>query len=254
MSALQIEVIVPCFNEAARLDPKAFARFAGRARLLFVDDGSTDETPAVLETLRARSAGEVDVLTLPENRGKAEAVRAGFLRAIERGASVVGLLDADLSTPPEEMLRLIERMDAEVDVLLGARVALMGRRIERRAWRHYLGRVFATAASIVVAQPIYDTQCGAKLFRVTPLLAAVLEEPFRSSWIFDVELLGRMLVGMPGVGALAPARLKEEPLECWIDVEGSKVGATAFARAPLELTRIALALAARRKRNPPNHD
>jgi dolichyl-phosphate beta-glucosyltransferase len=254
MSALQIEVIVPCFNEAARLDAVAFARFAGSARLLFVDDGSTDGTPAVLEAIRARSPGEVDVLTLPRNRGKAEAVRAGFLRAIERGARVVGLLDADLSTPPEEMLRLIERMDAGVDVLLGSRVALMGRRIERRAWRHYLGRVFATAASVVVAQPIYDTQCGAKLFRVTPLLAAVLEEPFRSSWIFDVELLGRMLVGMPGVGALAPARLKEEPLERWIDVEGSKVGAAAFARAPLELTRIALALAARRKRNPPNRD
>lgn len=243
-----IEVVVPCFDEAARLDAEAFARFSGRARLLFVDDGSRDGTPALLEAIRARSPGEIDILTLPDNRGKAEAVRLGLSRAIERGASVVGFLDADLSTPPDEMLRLIGSMGPEVEVLLGSRVALMGRRIERLAWRHYLGRVFATAASLVIAQPIYDTQCGAKLFRVTPLLRAVLEEPFRSPWIFDVELLGRMLVGMPEVGALDPTRIREEPLECWIDVKGSKVGPTAFARAPFELTRIALSLAARRRR------
>ena len=83
---------------------------------------------------------------------------------------------------------------------------------------------------------------------MTPLLRAVLEEPFRSPWVFDVELLGRLLVGMPGVGVLEPSRMKEEPLERWVDVGGSKVRASAFVRAPFELLRIALVLDERRRR------
>lgn len=243
----EVTIVVPCFDEAERLSPEAFALFEGKARLLFVDDGSTDGTARVLERLRDHSSGEIEVLRLPENRGKAEAVRIGLGAALDRGSEVVGFLDADLSTPPREMLRLIDAMGPEIDVLLGSRVALMGRHIERRPLRHYLGRVFATAASIVIDQPIYDTQCGAKLFRATPLLRAALEEPFHSPWIFDVELLGRLLVGMPGVGSLSPRAIKEEPLERWVHVGGSKVGPSTFARAPFELVRIALALRTRKR-------
>lgn len=244
-------LVVPCFNEAERLDRDAFRALIDDAHvsLLFVDDGSTDATREVLAAIAARTP-RASVIAMPRNVGKAEAVRAGLREAIARGADIVGFVDADLATPPEEIRRLvgIVRGADDVDVLLAARVALMGKQIERRAWRHYLGRVFATAASMVIDQPIYDTQCGAKLFRVTPLLVAVLAEPFRSPWIFDVELLGRLLVGVPGAPGLDPSRLREEPLERWVDVAGSKVRARAFLRAPLELARIAGALAARRAR------
>ena len=187
-------LVVPCFNEAQRLDVPAFTELAasGDVRLLFVDDGSTDATPQVLESLCAAANGRAQWLKLAENSGKAEAVRQGLLLAIAQGATEIGFLDADLSTPPSELRRLLDVLHArpEVQVLIGARVRLLGNAVERKAIRHYLGRVFATAASLTLALHIYDTQCGAKLFRVTPALQAALAEPFVSRWIFDVELLG----------------------------------------------------------------
>lgn len=248
-SQRDVTLVVPCFNEEARLDEAGFAELLASPslRIVFVDDGSTDGTRARLEAFCA-ARPRASVLVLPRNRGKAEAVRAGMLEAIADGARVTGYLDADLATPAAEMLRLVTLFAPDVDVLLASRVALMGRQIERHAWRHYLGRVFATAASLVIDQPIYDTQCGAKLFRVTPLFESILGEAFLSPWIFDVELLGRLLAGSPGLGRLDPARIREEPLTRWRDVAGSKIRPSAFTRAPLELTRIALSLRARRKR------
>jgi len=96
------------------------------------------------------------------------------------GARLVGFLDADLATPAEEMLRLVSTLrSSRAQAAFAARVALLGTTIERHATRHYLGRVFATAASLILDLRVYDTQCGAKAFHATPLLAAALEEPFQ---------------------------------------------------------------------------
>src|SRR5204862_482251 len=87
---------------------------------------------------------------------------APLARALDRGAEVVGYVDADLSTPVAEVARLLDEMEQRgVAVVMGARVALLGTAIQRRALRHYLGRLFATAASIILGLPVYDTQCGA---------------------------------------------------------------------------------------------
>jgi glycosyltransferase involved in cell wall biosynthesis len=242
-------LVVPCFNEERRLDGAAFATFArsGPRNLLFVNDGSTDRTADVLRDVERAAAGHVKVLTLERNAGKAEAVRRGLQDALCEGARLLGYFDADLSTPLSEISRLLEVAETgRASVVFGSRVAMMGSRIERGSRRHYLGRVFATAASLVLGIPVYDTQCGAKCFRASDTLRAALSEPFLSSWAFDVELLGRLLVGTSEHPALDVEEFIEVPLRQWRDVGGSKLGAAGMFGAALDLLRIHRNLVKRR--------
>jgi len=231
-------VVVPCYEEAKRLDVPAFERFLREKReilLYFVDDGSKDATGDVLQRLADTFPLQVRVLSLPSNRGKAEAVRAGVVGALEHGASYVGYWDADLATPLDAIVDFERRLDTspELDIVLGARVALLGHQIERSMKRHYLGRVFATAAAVTLNLPVYDTQCGAKLLRVNPRTGTLFAEPFLSRWIFDVELLARYLQG----GGSADG-LYEYALPRWADVGGSRLTTSDFVRAGGEMMRI----------------
>ena len=153
----------------------------------------------------------------------------------------MGFWDADLATPLDELPRFAAVLDErpEIELVLGSRVRLLGRRIERRAVRHYLGRVFATGASMTLGLAVYDTQCGAKLFRSTPRLRALLAEPFLTSWVFDVEILARFVRSLRGETRLTAAeRIYELPLRRWTDVPGSKVKPWDFVRSGVELLRI----------------
>lgn len=250
-------VVVPCYNEGKRLQADAFERLASSAegvRVLFVDDGSKDDTEAKLRAICARSPDRLRWLTLPKNGGKAEAVRRGLVHALEGvdfgdRPDAVGYFDADLSTPPDEMLRMWRTMrerESAISVVLAARIGILGSAIERKAVRHYLGRVFATFASLILELRVYDTQCGAKLFRVTPALHAALGEPFLSRWAFDVELLGRLLVGAPGVAPVPPEEWLEIPLQTWTDVPGSKLAVGSMAKTLGELALIERDLRRRR--------
>lgn len=237
-------VVIPCFDEAARLPVDAFADHARKhadVDFLFVDDGSRDDTLRVLRALEARAPERISVIEQRPNQGKAEAVRLGMNAAFERGARYAGYLDADLAAPLSEIARLRAVFEAheDIEMVFGARVMLMGRHIERRRARHYLGRVFATVASATLGLPVYDTQCGAKLFRVTPTTRALFADPFVGGWIFDVEILARRLVA-DRTGELPPTSrvLYELPLDTWVDVAGSKVAPTDFLRAMLAMWRI----------------
>ncbi len=238
----RIRLVVPCYNEAERLDAAAFLRFLSSrpdSSLLFVDDGSRDATPAILAGLAAEGGGRVEVMTLVANQGKARAVRHGVLAAIESGAALVGYWDADLSTPLDAVGSFVETLDARpgVDLVMGARVKLLGRDIERLAARHYAGRVFATAASIVLGLGVYDTQCGAKLFRSPSPIADAFRDPFRSRWIFDVEVLERCVRRLGK--AAAAARIYEYPLVRWHHAPGSKLMPRHVLRAAWDLLLIA---------------
>ena len=93
--------------------------------------------------------------------------------------------------------------------------------------------------SLVLGLRVYDTQCGAKMFRVTPDLRPIFGEPFRSRWIFDVEILARLIAARRGDDS---ARLEnyiyELPLMEWRDVHGSKLRGSDFAAAGPHLARI----------------
>ena len=237
---MRTTIVVPCYNEAARLVVDAFVRFVeehDEYNILFVDDGSADDTRAVLDALCERHP-RLTLLGLDQNGGKAEAVRAGLHEAIRDGAAVVGYFDADLATPLQAIpqLRQVFAERPERDIVMAARVMLLGREIRRNSARHYAGRAFATCASLLLDLPVYDTQCGAKLFRVNDALEEALEDPFVSGWIFDVELLRRLQI------ARARRRLSnlaactyEFALDRWEDVAGSKVKVTDFPAAFFQL-------------------
>jgi len=236
--ALPTTWVIPCYNEAQRLAEaplRALLDASPDAHLLLVDDGSTDATAALLSRYVAALGPRAAALSLPRNGGKAEAVRQGLTAALAAGAARVGYLDADFSTPPDEAARLAAALDAPgCQVVLGSRVRRLGAEVERSPVRHALGRLFATVASVALDLPVYDTQCGAKLFLATPALAAALARPFSSRWAFDVELLGRLLdAGVPA------AAFTEVPLARWVDVGGSKLRAGAMAKAGLDLVEVA---------------
>ena len=237
-------IVIPCYNEANRLRGDEFSRFVSEhadVHFVFVDDGSTDATSSRLAEIAMSSPGSFDVISQSSNRGKAEAVRRGINQAFDGGATYVGYWDADLATPLAEIPRFVETLDAhpDLEILFGSRVQLLGRTIDRRAWRHYLGRVSATAISLTLGRAVYDTQCGAKLFRVSPDCKALFAERFLTNWVFDVEIIARMIDNRRGTGQPGPAEvIREIPLWEWCDVEGSQVKPLDFFRCLAELLRI----------------
>jgi dolichyl-phosphate beta-glucosyltransferase len=234
-------LVVPCFNEETRLDRAEFLALSRAAPfdLLFVDDGSTDGTLRVLEELRSTAPERIRVLALEKNRGKGEAVRRGLQGGLLTGGPIVGFADADLATPPEELVRLESELAAsDLQVVVGSRVMLMGTEIKRHLPRHAVGRLFATFAAEILGMPFYDTQCGAKFFRDTPALRAALERPFLSRWAFDIELIGRLHIGTREAPGIPREQFREIPLRKWIDVAKSKLSLADMARTLVDLARI----------------
>lgn len=230
-------IVVPCFNEARRLDIPQFVTFAEAhpdISFVFVDDGSTDETPRLVAGVHALNA-QLNGLCLTANGGKAAAVRAGILYALERQPAAVGFWDADLATPLDVIPLMLDLMRERPDILfvLGSRVLLLGRTIRRRSIRHYLGRIFSTAVSLVTRIEVYDSQCGAKILRGGAFAQAMFAEPFVTRWLFDLEILLRMRNDRHSL-----AGAFEFVLPRWIDVDGSKVKQRDFLRAAIELMRL----------------
>ena len=140
------EIVVPCYNEEKRLDVARFRDFSDPSHnisFLFVNDGSTISAQ-LLQSLKAADPNKFAVLRLPPNQGKAEAVRRGVLTAIESQPDYVGFWDADLATPLTAIPQFVDIAEsrADLEMIMGSRVKLLGRNIERRRSRHYLGASF----------------------------------------------------------------------------------------------------------------
>jgi len=222
-------IVVPCFNESERLEKESFFKFSKayeHVHFLFVDDGSTDRTKKNLIEIIEPFPDRFSLLMLPQNVGKAEAIRKGIKKALDSDSYYIGFWDADLATPLEEIPRFLNVLNAKPNLFLvtGARVKLLGRHVERSNWRHYFGRLSATLISIVLGIPYYDTQCGAKIFRTMPHLKAIFDEPFSSRWLFDVEIIARLLSFSEKNSRLHPEHcIYELPLLDWREREGSNV-------------------------------
>ena len=229
-------IVIPCYNEESRLQAYKFEEFAKKSpefELLFVNDGSTDGTQKILESLC--NSRNIKLFNLRANVGKAEAIRLAINNLLDSDIvfEYVGYLDADLSTPLSQAERLFEIAKRDEKLMVfGSRVKLLSNKITRNPLRHYLGRVFATFASITLKLAVYDTQCGAKVFHRS-VINDLFSQPFSSRWIFDVEIFMRYR------NSHSIDRAKEVVLEEWTGYDGSKIKLKDLIRIPFELIKIA---------------
>jgi dolichyl-phosphate beta-glucosyltransferase len=240
-----VTIVVPCYNEEKRFKSGKFSEYAtGNRNIKFVlvNDGSSDNTADLLAELVEKDGDKFFLLNLPRNQGKAEAVRQGFLHALKFSESFIGYWDADLATPLDAIQDFLSvfRERPNLKLVMGSRVKLLGHVIERNEYRHYFGRLFATFAAITLNREVYDTQCGAKLFKVFPSILSLFDKPFSSRWLFDVELIARLIkledVDRKKTGGV----IFEYPLYQWVDDGLSRVKIADFAKAPYELAKIRL--------------
>jgi dolichyl-phosphate beta-glucosyltransferase len=236
----EIGLVIPCFNEENRLDMAAFGHFLDtfpQFFLCFVDDGSTDRTAGLLKSF-CSGRERCRVLHLEQNRGKAEAVRHGMLWLNRHGdIPFLGYFDADLSAPLDFALELRETLLQRPGtwMVFGSRQLADKQHITRRRRRHLAGRFVSALINYAVKARFTDTQCGAKLFpaeAVHPLF----QEPFLSSWIFDVELIQRICNQFGHNEGMA--RIAEIPVSRWRDVGDSKVSPGYIFKLFGELRRI----------------
>lgn len=235
MSTEEVVIVVPCFNEAARLDPNAFLLFlssVSRARICFVDDGSSDDTRSILDDMAARGGGRINVISHDTNRGKATAVRSGMIFGSETDAAIIGFLDADLATPLGQVLLITEAFaNPTIRVAIGVRGRAPG--VQRAPLRRLIQHLFAAVNSLWLNHKFEDTQCGAKFFRRDFNLKTVFGTPFLSRWLFDLEVLLRYQATIGGeqpfVGWLA-----QVPLERWSEQPGSHVVGMSYLHAVRE--------------------
>ncbi len=183
---MRLSVIVPAYGEEAGVGAAvaairdALAPVDGGVEIVVVDDGSPDATAAA-----ARDAGADVVLSLPENRGKGAAVRAGVLAS--HGRTVV-FTDADLAYPPAQLASVLEVVEGGWDMVAGSRHHALTRTVVRAPWLRRLGgRAINRLTRAVLEGDWRDTQCGLKAFR-SDAARTVFERTRIDGFAFDVEL------------------------------------------------------------------
>ncbi len=232
---MKITIIIPFYNEEKRIVLESLHQIfknTSQYDFILVDDGSTDNTFAVLNQFKSEFS-TIEVLKLDKNVGKAEAIRAAVLSI--SNADFIAYYDADLATPFSELEKLIQfcLVHHNYKMVMGARIKLIGNQVKRSLIRHYFGRIFATIVSqFVLKVAVYDTQCGAKVIDYQ-IAKQIFEKPFISKWLFDVELLKRLQKSYN-----LKEVVKEIPLEKWEEIGNSKIKVTDFFQLPFELFQI----------------
>jgi glycosyltransferase involved in cell wall biosynthesis len=231
--------VVPCYNEAERLNASKFIEFLKKNKevnIIFSDDGSTDTTLTILEKIRTKIPNKVFIFKNKINKGKAAAVYAAFQYAHKfLTFDKIGYLDADLATSLEEGFDISTYIKNEIQFAFGSRIRKIDNIIIRKYHRFFIGRVIATVISYQLKIPVYDTQCGCKFFS-KELSESIFIEPFISKWLFDVEIFHR-IIKAKGIENIVKIS-KEIPLKLWIDTDDSKVKPSYFFKLWSDLFQI----------------
>src|SRR6478752_7036789 len=140
-------IVVPCYNERKGLVISDFLRFIDSnpdSLICFVNDGSSDNTQEILESIRTARPNQVHVVALEKNSGKAEAVRRGINFCNDNfNHQYIGYLDADLATTLEEFIELESYLKGNTSFVFGSRIMKVGSLIQRDFNRFLIGRIIA---------------------------------------------------------------------------------------------------------------
>jgi glycosyltransferase involved in cell wall biosynthesis len=191
MAHPQLSIVIPAYNESARIE-NALERVMScvqeqgwDAEVLVVDDGSKDNTAAIVQQWMSRYP-RLHLVQNPGNRGKGYSVRNGLLQA---AGDVVMFTDADLSAPMEEAERLLAAIADGADVAIGSRWMDRTRQtIHQPLYRQFFGRCFNWITRLVMGLPFKDTQCGFKAFRRSAA-QVIFRLQTIERWGFDPEIL-----------------------------------------------------------------
>ena len=186
-----LSIVIPAYNESARIEAtlervmRCVAEQMWDAEVLVVDDGSKDETPAIVERWMEVHP-RLHLIQNPGNRGKGYSVRNGLLQA---AGDVVLFTDADLSAPMEEAELLLTAIHAGADVAIGSRWLDRTRQtLHQPLYRQFFGRCFNWITRRVMGLPYKDTQCGFKAFK-RPVAQIIFRLQRIERWGFDPEIL-----------------------------------------------------------------
>ena len=217
-----IAIVIPCFNEAKRLNFKFFFDLYAETHcsFIFVDDGSTDQTgQLIVETFLEQNI-PVDLITFEFNLGKASAISRGLEAAHKKGIEFVAFCDADNSTKPSDILSLYEHIaeNEHIMVVSGARVPLSGSNVLRRDFRKWVGRIVATLVSKMTHIAIYDPMSPMKVYRLNAF-GPEFEFVPKTKWLGEVEIMFH-------VYNIDRSRfvVEEICLNYWRDEEGGHIG------------------------------
>ncbi len=234
-------IVVPCYNEEKRFPYKEFLAFANsqpEVILCFVNDGSKDKTLAVLKSIQLECPRNICVFNMPQNGGKSEAVRQGMLYVYKNfPVSLLGFLDADLATLPDEWLQMAKYKEQypKFGAVVGSRIQRLGANINRDDNRSLLSSIVKTFIRKILKTNFQDTQCGAKIFNRN-LVPFLFNESFMTPWLFDVEIFLRLQKKF-GKTTLQKGVL-EYPLMHWTEVGDSRLKLKDSIKIPMQLTKL----------------
>ena len=226
---MEVTLFVPFYNEEKRPNVEEYISSISQLQglnLVLVNDGSSDDTSTMLERL---TGPKIEIVNFSTNQGKGEALRKAMREyLLQNEVEIVGYLDCDGAFPKsavETFLRTgTEKIQSgNFQVCIASRIMLSGRDVVREAKRHYISRILITLIGFRYSFMPYDSQSGLKIFRVTHVLTDSLKNPFRTKWLFDIELLSRL-------DRMSHEKLIwEEPVMAWADKPGSHLRLRNFA-------------------------